>query len=80
MSLTIELEDADLAALEADARDHGLPVHDWAAVLLAGMNALRRREEAQQDAEDLADVRARLADTSEPNIPWDQIKAEMGLA
>ncbi len=79
MTYRIDLTPEKQRIIEAAAARLGVPVE---AFIVRGAEELAHEEELQaiEDAEDLADVRTRLADTSKPNIPWEQVKAEMGLA
>jgi len=79
MTYRIDLTPEKQRLIETAAARLGLGME---AFIARGAEELANEEELQaiEDAEDLADVRARLADTSEPNIPWEQVKAEMGLA
>ena len=80
---TISLSDArrDLPTLINEAQTHAITISrhgEPAAVLISPS----RYEQLLQSLEDLEDLRAidqAMADPS-PNIPWEQVKKELGLA
>ena len=79
MTYRIDLSEEKRARIEAAAARLGEPVEAFIARSAEEM-AHEAELQAQEDAEDVADARRILADKSEPTIPWEQVKAELGLA
>lgn len=70
MTLTVEVAPEIKAWLEQEAARRGVPLYQLASEML---------EDALQDLQDVEEARRILADGSEPNIPWEQVKAELKL-
>jgi len=73
MTKTIELNVEEEAILAEAAKRRGVTPDDFLRVAWREMAEI----EAAEDAEDLADARERLADQSEPNVSWEELKAEI---
>ena len=78
MTYRIDLSEEKRDLIEAAAARLGESVEAFIA-RGAEERAHEAELQAQEDAEDLADARRILADTSEPTVPWEQVKAELGL-
>jgi uncharacterized protein (DUF1778 family) len=71
MTLTLEIAPEIEATLQGVAASHGQSLSDYAAELLA---------QAAEDAEDIADADRVMAESKPENrIPWETVKAELGL-
>ena len=73
MTYTIEIDATEERVLAQAAQARGVGLDAYLLTAAREMAAL----DAQEDAEDLADARRVLADTSEPNISWEEMKSEM---
>lgn len=70
MTLTLDVTPDQEAWLQQRAAATGQPLESLAGQLFA---------ELIEDLQDAEEARQRLAESSGPNIPWEQVKAELNL-